>query len=146
MSAVIVKYKKLSEEAETPFRKHSEDAGFDLVATSMKYHETDGKYEYGLGLAFDIPKGHWGDLRPRSSVHKTGMVLSNSCGVLDRNYRGEVKAFFYKVGKHAKPYEVGDRILQLIITNADPEEVEFVEVGDLEETNRGIGGFGSTGK
>lgn len=88
----------------------------------------------------------WGDLRPRSSVHKTEMVLANSCGVLDRNYRGEVKAFFYKVGKHVKPYEVGDRILQLIITNADPEEVEFVEVDDLEETNRGIGGFGSTGK
>lgn len=146
MRKVIIKYKKLSDNAKAPFRKHSEDAGFDLVATSVKYHEADGKYEYGLGVAFDIPKGYWGDLRSRSSIHKTGMVLSNSCGVLDRNYRGEVKAFFYKVGKHVKPYEVGDRILQLIIANADPEEVEFVEVDDLEESNRGDGGFGSTGK
>lgn len=146
MSKVIIKYKKLSDNAKAPFRKHSDDAGFDLTATSVKYHEADRKYEYGLGVAFDIPKGYWGDLRPRSSIHKTGMVLSNSCGVLDRNYRGEVKAFFYKVGKHVKPYEVGDRILQLIIANADPEEVEFVEVEDLEETQRSDGGFGSTGK
>lgn len=146
MSKVIIKYKKLSDNAKAPFRKHSDDAGFDLTATSVKYHEADRKYEYGLGVAFDIPKGYWGDLRPRSSIHKTGMVLSNSCGVLDRNYRGEVKAFFYKVGRHVKPYEVGDRILQLIIANADPEEVEFVEVEDLEETQRSDGGFGSTGK
>ena len=146
MRKVIIKYKKLSDNAKAPFRKHSDDAGFDLTATSVKYHEADGKYEYGVGLAFDIPKGYWGDLRPRSSIHKTGMVLSNSCGVLDRNYRGEVKSFFYKVGKHVKPYEVGDRIIQLIIANADPEEVEFVEVDDLEETNRGMGGFGSTGQ
>ena len=146
MSKVIIKYKKLSDNAKAPFRKHSDDAGFDLQATSVKYHEADRKYEYGVGLAFDIPKGYWGDLRPRSSIHKTGMVLSNSCGVLDRNYRGEVKAFFYKVGRHVKPYEVGDRILQLIIANADPQEVEFVEVEDLEETQRNDGGFGSTGK
>ncbi len=146
MSKVIIKYKKLSDNAKAPFRKHSDDAGFDLTATSVKYHEADRKYEYGVGLAFDIPKGYWGDLRPRSSIHKTGMVLSNSCGVLDRNYRGEVKAFFYKVGRHVKPYEVGDRILQLIIANADPQEVEFVEVEDLEETQRNDGGFGSTGK
>lgn len=83
------------------------------------------------------------DFRPRSSVYKTGMVLCNCCGTVDRNYTGEICAFFYHVMPNMPKYEAGDRVAQMKIGFTLP--VEFIEVEELDETNRGADGFGSTG-
>lgn len=85
------------------------------------------------------------DFRPRSSVYKTGLVLSNCVGTLDELYRGEVKAYFYSCNIFGKKYKVGDRIGQIKLGFTLP--IEFEEVPELDiNTERGIGGFGSTGR
>ena len=82
------------------------------------------------------------DFRPRSSIYKTGMILSNCEGTLDEDYRGEIKAYFYKVAP-GKIYKVGDKIGQIKLGFTLP--IEFEEVDELSDTKRGSGGFGSTG-
>lgn len=84
------------------------------------------------------------DFRPRSSVWKTGMVLSNCTGTIDELYTGEVSAVFYHIMPNMPKYEVGDRIGQIKIGVTFP--IEFVEVEELDKTARGDGGYGSTGK
>lgn len=144
---ITVEYKKLDKErAKSPIKGHKEDVGWDLTATTLVVDEHH-IHHYGTGLAFHFPKGYWGDIRPRSSIYKTGLMLCNSIGTIDRGYTGEVKAKFYHVVEGLKPYDVNDRICQLVVVGADPEEVEFIEVDEFSETlNRGAKGFGSTGK
>ncbi len=147
-----VKVKKLVPEAVLPKRAHASDAGFDLVAVSRKVDE-DGAIVYGTGLAFEIPEGYVGLVFPRSSVARKDLVLSNGVGVIDAGYRGEVMAKFkpslraleeHLVGMRGeKWYEFGDRIAQLIIMKLP--EVELVESEELSESDRGKGGYGSTG-
>lgn len=84
------------------------------------------------------------DLRPRSSVWKTGMVLTNCEGTIDELYTGEVSAVFYHLMPNMPKYEVGDKIGQIKIGATFP--IEFVEVEELDKTARGDGGYGSTGK
>lgn len=84
------------------------------------------------------------DFRPRSSVWKTGMMLSNCEGTIDESYTGEISAVFYHVMPNMPRYKVGDRIGQIKIGTAFP--IEFVEVKELSETKRGGNGYGSTGK
>ena len=84
------------------------------------------------------------DFRPRSSIWKTGLILSNCEGTIDELYRGEVLAYFYEVIPGKEKYKVGDRIGQIKLGFTLP--IEFEEVDELSETERGIGGFGSTGK
>ena len=85
------------------------------------------------------------DFRPRSSVWKTGMILSNCEGTLDEMYRGEVMAVFYHVMPDMPRYKVGDRIGQIKLGITVPVEFEFVDHIDTD-TDRGTGGFGSTGR
>lgn len=148
---MIVKTKKLYEDAKLPTKAHADDAGFDLYAHSMDY-DNDGNIVYGTGVAFEIPKGYVGLLFPRSSNAKKDLLLSNSVGVLDSGYRGEVTfkfKIFYPFTHHdfihssTKDYVVGDRIGQIIIMPYP--EIEFVEVEDLSQTERGDGGYGSSG-
>ena len=108
-------------------------------------------YKYGLGLAFEIIREDGKseiitdiDGRPRSSVWKTGMVLSNCVGTIDEPYRGEVAAIFYHILPNMPKYEVGDRVIQICLNKT--EKIEFEEVDELTNTVRGTGGFGSTGK
>lgn len=84
------------------------------------------------------------DARPRSSVWKTGMVLSNCEGTIDEDYRGEVSAVFYHVMPNLPRYKVGDRVCQIKLGLALP--IEFVEADELSETERGTGGYGSSGR
>jgi len=84
-----VKIKKLFPNSVLPSYAKEGDAGMDLTATSIKMDD-DGNYSYGVGLAFEIPKGFVGLLFPRSSNCKKSLILSNSVGVLDSSYRGEV--------------------------------------------------------
>ena len=135
-----VKIKKLNPNAVIPTYAKQGDAGMDLVATSMKFDGT--QITYGTGLAMEIPKGFVGLIFPRSSIRKTDLILSNSVGVIDSGYRGEIQATFKRSGVYA--YAVGDRICQIMIIPHPP--IEFEEVDELSDTERGDGGFGSTGK
>jgi dUTP pyrophosphatase len=142
---MYVKLKKLSPEAVIPTYAKDGDAGMDLVATSIKFDGT--QITYGTGLSMEIPKGFVGLVFPRSSIRKTDLSLSNSVGVIDSGYRGEIQATFNQkaLSKNGSLlYGVGDRIMQIIIIPYPP--IEFEEVNELNNTERGEGGFGSTGK
>jgi len=136
-----VKIKKLHPEAIVPSYAKPGDAGMDLTAvdisTSASNHIT-----YHTGLAIEIPEGHVGLLFPRSSVYKTGQTLSNCVGVIDSGYRGEIM-LKYTLSPYGLEYQIGERVGQLIIMPFP--HVEFVEENELTQTERGEGGYGSTG-
>jgi dUTP pyrophosphatase len=141
-----VRIKKLNENAVIPSYAKDGDAGMDLVATSI-ISTTSTQITYGIGLALEIPKGFVGLIFPRSSVRKTRLMLSNCVGVIDSGYRGELQATFNKINNDSvseNDYKVGDRIAQIMII--PHPEVEFEEADELSDTERGEGGFGSTGK
>tara|TARA_B100000674_G_scaffold481604_1_gene482627 strand:- start:311 stop:721 length:411 start_codon:yes stop_codon:yes gene_type:complete len=134
-----VKIKKVREKAIIPKYAKPGDAGIDLTAADRS---VKGIWiTYYTGLAVEIPTGYVGLLFPRSSVYKTEQRLANSVGVIDSGYRGEI---MMKFNRSMKEYQVGDRIGQLIIMPYP--QIEFEEVEQLSETNRGTGGFGSTGE
>ena len=139
-----IKIKKLHPNAVKPKYAKESDAGMDLVATEI-ISETPSQITYGTGLAIEIPDGMVGLVFPRSSIRNTGLTLSNSVGVIDAGYRGEILATFNKNGVNPREfYNVGDRIVQIIIV---PHPIiQIIEVDELSESSRGIGGFGSTGK
>ena len=139
-----VKINKLNPNAVIPTYAKSGDAGMDLVATKI-ISNTTFDVTYGTDLAMEIPKGFVGLVFPRSSIRKYELILSNSVGVIDSGYRGELQATFKKEnGLDSLAYKVGDRIAQIMII--PHPEIEFEEVDDLSDTERGDGGFGSTGK
>ena len=139
----IIKIKLLHPNASVPKKVIDTDACYDVIAVS-KEDLGDGRIHYGLGFALEIPENTQLDLRPRSSIHKTGLILSNCIGTGDEEYRGEYQAFFYHVIPTLPPYEVGDRILQIQLRTRN--DVIFKITEKLSETERGIEGFGSTGK
>ena len=141
---MIVKIKKLSELAVIPSYAKDGDAGMDLIATSI-ISDTSTQITYGLGIALEIPNGFVGLVFPRSSIRKTDLSLTNCVGVIDSGYRGELQATFRKhKGVASTTYEVGDRVAQIMIIPHPP--IEFDAVDELSDTERGEGGFGSTGK
>ena len=146
-----VKIKRLVEDAVIPAYAHDTDAGLDLVATSYEYKDDIRCHVYGTGLAVEIPEGHVGLLFPRSSNRKTDAYMCNHVGVIDSGYRGEVMLSFktrdYKEGQIQqllKPYEVGDKVAQLIIMPYP--KIKFVEVDELSDSDRGENGHGSSGR
>jgi dUTP pyrophosphatase len=138
-----VKIKKMHANAVIPKYAKPGDAGLDLTATSEEWNEDKSMVTYRTGLAVEIPEGYVGLVFPRSSVSKTTLNLTNSVGVIDSGYRGEIM-FKFRYLEEGMIYDVGDRIGQLIIMPYP--QVEFEEVEDLSSTERGEGGFGSTGK
>jgi dUTP pyrophosphatase len=152
-----VRIKKINPLAQIPTYAKDGDAGMDVIATSI-ISDTPTQITYGLGIALEIPYGFVGLVFPRSSIRKTGLQLSNSVGVIDSGYRGELQATFNKLFggeamydemkvKEIQPndfYKVGDRVAQIMIIPYPP--IEFDEVNELSDTERGEGGFGSTGK
>lgn len=137
-----IRFKKLSPSAVVPRKAHASDAGFDLTCT--RYEVTNGElFTYHTDIAVEIPDGYVGLLFPRSSIYKQDLFLTNSVGVIDSGYRGEVTAKF-RPHIFAKPYDKGDRVAQMIIMPYP--HVDFVEVDELSESDRGDGGYGSTGK
>jgi dUTP pyrophosphatase len=139
-----VKIKKLHSDAVIPTYAKSGDAGMDLVATKIMSNTTFD-VTYGTDIALEIPEGFVGLVFPRSSIRKYELILSNSVAVIDSGYRGEIQATFKKEnGLDSLAYKVGDRICQ--ITIIPHPTIEFQEVEELTNTERGAGGFGSTGK
>ena len=140
---LIINIKKTNELATIPKYAHSTDAGMDLVAVSM--NDTDEYIEYDTGIALEIPKGYVGLVFPRSSVSKLDLVQANSVGVIDSSYRNSIKVRFKKLKDDGVcRYVPGERIAQLIILPYPM--IGFNEVEQLSDSDRGLGGFGSTGK
>ena len=140
-----VKIKKLHNNAVIPQYAKAGDAGMDLVATEI-IREDCYRITYGTGIAIEIPEGFVGLVFPRSSIRKYDLVLSNCVGVIDSGYRGEIQATFNTINHNhirVDDYKVGDKIAQMIILPYPP--IEFLEVDELSDTERGAGGFGSTG-
>ena len=152
-----VKIKKLYEDSILPTKAHATDAGYDLYAHS-KSCDDDGNVVYGSGVAMEIPQGYVGLVFPRSSNAKKDLILSNSVGVIDSGYRGEISFKFkphwsyasmwepsvYLKRKEGKDYRIRERIGQIIIMPYP--EIEFVEVEELSDSDRGGGAYGSSGK
>ena len=142
-----VKIKKLHPDAVVPTYAHIGDAGMDVTAVSVNV--TDDYVEYDTGLAFEVPEGCVMLIFPRSSNSKKDLLLCNSVGVLDCIYRGPLKLRFklmqpkYSSQDH-KIYGVGDRVGQIMILPYPT--IQFKEVEELSDTDRGEGGFGSSGK
>jgi dUTP pyrophosphatase len=142
-NGVLLKVKKLDKTAVIPKYSKSGDAGLDLTATSRIINRGDNNIEYGTGLAVEIPSGHVGLLFPRSSNAKYDLLQTNSVGIIDSGYRGEVIVKFKQTTTDPKIYEIGDRIGQLVIIPYP--QVDIIEVNELSDSDRGTGGFGSTG-
>ena len=143
-----VKIKKMHPNAVIPKYAKEGDAGMDLTAVSREI-DSDGNICYDIGLAFEIPQGYAGLVFPRSSNAKNDFLLSNSIGLIDSGFRGSVSLKFKplmeaKDSEFLEVYEVGDRIGQIVILPYP--QIEFEEVEALSESERGIGGYGSTGK
>lgn len=140
---IPVRIKKLDPNAVIPSYSKDGDAGMDLTITSQ-ISNTTFDVTYGFGVAMEIPKGYVGLVFPRSSVRKYDLLLTNCVGVIDSGYRGEIQATFKKTnGLDSIKYNVGDRGAQIIIVPYP--QIKFIETDDLSETERGQGGFGSSG-
>jgi dUTP pyrophosphatase len=141
---VMVKVKKLDQNAVIPSYSKVGDAGMDLTIT-REIENTSFSVSYGFGIAMEIPKGYVGLIFPRSSVRNQELILSNCVGVIDSGYRGELQATFKKTnGLDSIKYKVGERGAQIIILPYPT--VYMTEVLELSDSERGTGGFGSTGK
>jgi dUTP pyrophosphatase len=141
-----IKIKKLKEGAKTPLRATSGSAGADLCACL----EADVIIASGerklipTGIAVEIPVGYGGFVFARSSLGKRGIALANSVGVIDSDYRGEMGMLLINHSGEGFIVKNGDRIAQLVIIPVCA--ADFIEDESLTETERGTGGFGSTGK
>lgn len=165
---MYVKLKKVNEDARLPEKAHKKDFCYDVWAVSEE-EIAPNVWRYGLGFKYEMVRDESMELRlletsdpnanitmpfenfvvdidfrPRSSIWKTGMVLTNSEGTLDELYRGEVMAVFYHVMPNMPRYKVGDKIGQVKLGITLPLMFEFVDEIN-EDTERGAGGFGSTG-
>jgi dUTP pyrophosphatase len=143
---MVVKIKKLVEKAVIPAYSKKGDAGLDLTAVSVSFEKNYVSYK--TGLAVEIPEGFVGLLFPRSSNSKMDLILTNSVGVIDSGYRGEIELRYKLVGNGVTPsivgtYNIGDRVGQLVIIPYP--SIEFEEVTELSTTERNTGGYGSTG-
>lgn len=148
---MIVKIKKLNELAEIPKYSKPGDAGLDLTCTEVSL-DANGNYVYKTGLSIEIPEGFMGLIFPRSSNANKSLMLTNSVGVIDSGYRGEIMLKFkpnYQYFlqsdefKNKQIYLVGERVGQLIIMPFP--EIEWNVVNELSDSERGEGGYGSTG-
>lgn len=150
-----IKFKKKDEHSRLPIKGSLHAAASDAYAHTITTRE-DGKVVVGLGFSTEIPVGFKGIIVPRSNLTKYNWMLNNSFGVIDSDYRGEWMAIFTpilstiddgdfleKVIKPTFPYSVGDRVCQIFFDIV--LDVELEEADELSSTERGEGGFGSTG-
>jgi dUTP pyrophosphatase len=140
-----VKFKKLHVDAKLPVKGSEHAACYDVYATSVK-SEDAGIVTYGLGFATEIPEGWKGIIVPRSNLTKHKWTILNSPAQIDSDYRGEWMIKMSCIGSillNSLPYEVGDRVAQIYFEKVEP--VTFIEADSLDDSQRGSGGFGSTG-
>lgn len=144
---MIIRYKKVHENAKEPVRGSQWAAGWDLSACATDWDDVNKVLVYHTGIAVEIPRGYVGMLFPRSSIYKKTLTQTNCVGVIDADYRGEVLVKF-ALRYHSKIesprlYGLGERIVQLVIVPVP--EVAWMEAETLSETERGENGYGSSG-
>ncbi len=138
-----IKIKKLHPKAHIPKHAHNNDAGMDLYAIDAFEMEPGERKSIPLGLAIEIPNGFVGLIWDKSGLsHKYGIKTFG--GVIDSGYRGEIHAGLMNLSDKFFHFEKGQKIAQLLIQKV--ENINFEEVLELTDTDRGKGGFGSTGK
>lgn len=159
--AINVKIKRLSETAQLPTKAHDSDAAFDLYAdiqeTYIPFGKTFEESEKGIkvmpgqtvkvssGVAMEIPEWYWGAVYARSGLAtKQGLRPANCVGVIDSHYRGPIIVAIHNDSNNVQIIHHGDRIAQVML--APVIETSFEEVSELSDSDRGEGGFGSSGK
>ena len=141
---MTVAFKRLADEAVLPAYAHPGDAGMDLCSVQSLVIPPGGRALVPTGLAMALPSGYEAQVRPRSGLAlKRGVTVLNTPGTIDEGYRGEVGVVLANFGDTDFVVEKGDRIAQMVI--APVTRAEIVEVSQVDETDRGTGGFGSTG-
>jgi dUTP pyrophosphatase len=143
---VTLRFRRLSAAARPPAQAHEGDAGYDLHAAEPITIAPGARASVGTGIAVAIPEGLAGLVLPRSGLAaRHGISLVNAPGLIDSGYRGELRVLLLNTDR-AEPFAVepGDRIAQLVLVEVETAAVE--EVAELDETPRGVGGFGSTGR
>lgn len=141
---MIVKVKKLAEDAKVPKMEHEDDAGFDLYSNEETILNKGERKLISTGISVAIPKGYEGQVRPKSGLAiKHGITMLNTPGTIDAGYRGEVKVIVINLGEEEYKIEKGKKICQMVFNKIEKPEIE--EVKELEGSGRGEGGFGSTG-
>lgn len=139
-----IKIKKLDPKAVIPTMGSDAAAGVDLHAPKALVIHPNSNGVVSTGLAVEIPDGYFGAIFARSGMAtRKGLRPANCVGVIDSDYRGEIKVVLHNDSDIIRPVQEGDRIAQLVILPYEP--IEFDEVDELNDTDRGIGGFGSTG-
>lgn len=139
-----IKIKKLDPKAVIPTRGSDAAAGVDLHAPKALVIHPNSNGVVSTGLAVEIPDGYFGAIFARSGMAtRKGLRPANCVGVIDSDYRGEIKVVLHNDSDIIRPVQEGDRVAQLVILPYEP--IEFDEVDELNNTDRGIGGFGSTG-
>ena len=141
-----LRFTRLSDAALAPGRAHGDDAGLDLHAAEGVSLPPGGRASVGTGVAVAIPAGHAGLVLPRSGLAaRHGIALVNAPGLIDPGYRGELRVLLLNTDKSSS-FEIspGDRIAQLVVVRHEVPQPE--EVASLDDTERGAGGFGSTGR
>lgn len=144
---MLVKIKKLNENAKLPAYGSEFSAGADLYAlTETDIEILPGETVFiGTGLAAEIPEGYAGLVYARSGLAcKKGLAPANKVGVIDADYRGEIKIALHNHSNVSQTVSAGERIAQLVVTPY--LKCQFEEAAELSDTARGTGGFGSTGK
>ena|SRR5688572_11846519 len=142
---MLLKIKKLDPRAKVPIRGSKEAAGYDIHYTGF-YSEVlkpGQSITLDCGFALEIPQGYYIAIVPRSSMGKKGIIIKNSPGTIDSDYRASFKVMLQNIGDESYTIYSGDRIAQMILHKY--ETMEFEEVDELSLTERGEGGFGSTG-
>lgn len=143
---MTLRFRRLSEAARPPAQAHEGDAGYDLYAAETLTIAPGERASVGTGIAVAIPEGQAGLVIPRSGLaSRHGISVVNAPGLIDSGYRGELRVLLLNTDRE-QPFSVepGDRIAQLVLVRVETDEA--VEVEELDETVRGAGGFGSTGR
>ena len=139
-----VKVKKITNDAKIPKIEHEGDAGFDIYSNEETTILPMERKLIGTGISISVPKGFEAQVRPKSGLAiNHGLTLLNTPGTIDAGYRGEVKVIIMNLGKEEYKIEKGKKIAQVVFNKI--EEPELIEVEELDESQRGEGGFGSTG-
>lgn len=153
-----IKIQRITKTAKIPTRAHDTDTGYDLYADSVEFQASPPQIKVHTGIAVQPESGYYVEVYPRSSVHKKYLQLANSVAIIDEGYTGEIILNFnlvpsgeilfydeYKVGYAPESdVKVGEKIAQLVVRKRI--DADFIEVSFLDNTLRGDGGFGSTGK
>lgn len=141
---MILKIKKLVPDAKIPAKATSGSACYDIYSVESYDILPDELYTFKTGLAFEIPLGHMLEVRPRGGLSRSKVLLANSPCTIDSDYRGELLILLFNLGKELYGIKKGDRIAQVRLVESP--EIQFKEVKELSETERGQGGLGSTGR